>query len=303
MLALVFLILPPLSFAREADRGPAAPSCLVLTGLGGIPEYEENFKDWGDAIEQVCREGGSGQIVRLDGRETRRPQILTRFQELESLPEEAPTWIFLIGHASWDGRQYKFNIKGPDLTGQDLAQLLDGLGKRPTYLILATSCAGEIARDLGGPHRVIVSATRSGTERHPPLFMSFFSEAAQTAEADENKDHRVSLQEVFDYSRQQVEKWYEEKARLQTEHPFLIDGGGSGNLARFAYLSKPPEQAYRSLEARRLAPERTRLEREIEDLKLRKQEMGADEYYRQLEELLLQLSKLNEKIHELEGTP
>ena len=90
---------------------------------------------------------------------------------------------------------------------------------------------------------------------------------------------------------------------MQTEHPLLLDAGGSGNLARFAYLSTPPEQSYRSLEARQLAPERTRLEREIEDLKLHKQDLTADEYYGRLEKLLLELSKLNEKIRELEGTP
>jgi hypothetical protein len=297
------LLLSGALFARATDQSVGTQACAVLTGLGGIPEYEENFRNWGDSIEKVCRGGGAGEVIRLDGSTVRRPEILARLVELEKLPAATPTWIFLIGHGSYDGRQYKFNIKGPDLTGQDLAGFLDKLGARPTYVILATSCAGTVANQLKGPHRVIVSATRSGTERHPPLFMSFFAEAAQTAEADENKDRRVSLQEVFDYSQKQVQKWYEEKGRLQTEHPVLIDAGGTGGLARVAYLSKPPEQAYRSLEARQLAPERTRLEREIEDLKLRKQDMASEDYYSALEKLLLELSKLNEKIRSLEGKP
>ena len=286
-----------------ADEGNAASACAIVTGLGGIPEYEENFQSWADSIEKVCRDGGAGQVFRLDGRKAGRPEILARLEGLGELPEGTPTWLFLIGHASYDGRQYKFNIKGPDLTGGDLAGILDGLGDRPTYLVLATSCSGSVAPDLEGPHRVIVSATRSGRERHPPLFMSFFVEAAQTAEADQNKDRRVSLQEVFDFTEKQVNGWYEEKGRLQTEHPLLIDAAGAGNLARFAYLSKPPEQSYRSLEARQLVPQRTRLEREIEDLKLRKAEMESADYYRELERLLLELSELNEKIHKLEGTP
>lgn len=300
---LAALLLSGIPLVQAADEGSETQACAVLTGLGGIPEYVENFKNWGDSIEKVCRERGSEEVIRLDGSEARRPEILAKLEGLGKLPDGTPTWIFLIGHGTYDGRQYKFNIKGPDLTGKDLAKVLGDLGSRPTYVVLATSCAGTVADALKGPDRVIVSATRSGVERHPPLFMSFFAEAAQTAEADENKDHRVSLQEVFDYSQKQVKKWYEERGRLQTEHPVLIDAGGAGGLARFAYLSKPPEQAYRTLEARQLAPERTRIEREIEDLKLRKQDMAAEEYYRELEKLLLQLSELNEKIHKLEGKP
>ncbi|UCF35329.1 MAG: hypothetical protein JSU96_10755, partial [Acidobacteriota bacterium] len=89
--------------------------------------------------------------------------------------------------------------------------------------------------------------------------------------------------------------------RLQTEHPVLDDSKGQGSLAMFAYLSTPPEQAYRTLEAKQLAPERQRIEREIEDLKLRKTELTTAEYYATLERLLIELAELNEKIRILEG--
>ncbi len=43
------------------------------------------------------------------------------------------------------------------------------------------------------------------------------------------------------------------------------------------------------------------LDREIEDLKYRKNQMPEDEYYRALEELLVKLAVLNESIAEMEG--
>jgi hypothetical protein len=45
------------------------------------------------------------------------------------------------------------------------------------------------------------------------------------------------------------------------------------------------------------------IEREIEDLKFRKNQLPEDEYYRVLEELLVKLAILNESIEQLEDGP
>lgn len=273
----------------------------MISGLGGVPEYEENFLSWSESAEQICRDELSARTVRMDGREARRDQLLAELEEAARRANEA-LWVFLIGHGTYDGRDYKFNIRGPDLTGSDLELVLETVSDCPVYLVLATSSSGILLDELSGSNRVIVSATKSARERHPPLFMSFFIEGALSAEADSNKDRRISLREVFDFSQAGVESWYEEKNRLQTEHPVLKEGDGSeSGLANFAYLSSPPEQAYRTLEARQLAPEKTRLEREIEALKLRKTEMSSETYYQELQRLLVELAELNERISELEG--
>ena len=281
--------------------GERTASCLVVTGLGGVAEYEENFRSWGEATESICRDGITEQAVLLDGSEVGRDQVLRGLDALKSTPQDGQVWLFLIGHASHDGRQYKFNIKGPDLTGDDLKQALDELGTRRTFVIAATSSSGVLAEELSGENRVIVTATQSARERHAPLFMSFFVEAAHSAVADRNKDGRVSINEAFTFSEAAVKEWYEGKGRLQTEHPVLRDGADGAGLASMAYLSSPPEQAYRTLEAQELAPQRIRLEREIEDLKLRKTEMETADYYKELERLLLELADLNDRIRKLEG--
>lgn len=277
-------------------------SCVIITGLGGIQEYEENFQKWGESVERLCREQMKAQVTVVNGSRQRRDEVLAAFKQV-SASSAGDVWFFLIGHANFDSRNYKFNIKGPDLTGDDLKRFFDSLGSRNRYIVLATSTSGVLLPILAGPRRVVLSATRSARERHPPLFMSFFLEGAESAEADRNKDGRVSLEEIFAYAEAGVESWYSEKSRIQTEHPVLQEPDDTVRMARFAYLSTPPERAYRSLEARELAKNRVGLEREIEALKLRKPEMQEADYYGELQRFLVELATLNEKIRELEGTP
>lgn len=284
--------------------GFSSPSrvCVIIMGLGGMPEYEENFTGWAERLEKFFREEPETAVYFLDGREKRREDVLELWAELESRPDPEELWLFLIGHGTFDGRFYKLNIRGPDITDEDLAAFLDRLEARRTFVIAATSASGALLRGLPGPGRAIVTATRHERQRQPPLFLSFFLEAVTSAEADANKDGRVSLLEAFEYSRKNVEDWYESRGRIQTEHPVLEDRA-EGLLAAGAFLSTPPAQAYRTLEAQELARDKTRVEREIEDLKYRKGELSEGEYFRQLEQLLVQLATLSEKISELEGAP
>jgi hypothetical protein len=70
-----------------------------------------------------------------------------------------------------------------------------------------------------------------------------------------------------------------------------------------AYLSPPLERIYTTRQAEVLAGERARIEREIEDLKFRKTQLSEAEYYRRLEELLIELATLNETLEEAEEQP
>ena len=255
----------------------------------------------------------------LDGSTQRRKEILRTVSEVLSLlPPQGDLWIFLVGHGSYDGRDYKFNIAGPDITGDDLANLLDRGEEGRTFLIAGTSSSGILIPKLSGENRVIVTATKNQFERQPPLFLSFLVEAGTTAEADRDKNGKVSLLEAFLFSRRKVKDWFQEQGRLQTEHALLDDSSrirlgeekkdlpdqvrsGTGLLAGIAYLSVPQEEALASPDARVLAQRRSQLEREIDDLKLHKRELSEDVYYQRLQVLLLELADVGERIDALEG--
>jgi hypothetical protein len=297
----------------------AGDACLIVYGLGGLPEYEENFVSWAGKLEALFQEQSDRRVFLVDGRSQGRTDILRAFQELASAatPEDF-IWVFLIGHANHNGEHYKFQIRGPDLTDTDLKEALTGLGNRKILLIAATSASGVLLPDLRAENRVVITATKNQYERQPPLFLSFLVEASGSPEADADKNRRVSLLEAFLFSQNKVRSWYSEQGMLQTEHSLLDDQGrfqlegtltgssdvmtGAGMLAAIAYLSAPPESAYRSQEAQDLARERVQIERRIEALKFRKDTLQADEYYGQLQDLLVELATISEKIAQLEGS-
>lgn len=275
-------------------------ACLIVTGLGGVPEFDENFQKWGKQTDEICRDQMNAESRFVDGSEARKETILEAMEQItSSLNANGEMWLFLIGHGSYDRRGYKFNIAGPDLTDGEIQDLLSDHPGARSILVAATSASGALTK-LAQPGRIIVTATRSERERQPPLFMSFFVEAAQSEEADANRDGRVSIQEAFQYTEQQVKRWYEDKGRLQTEHAVLSEAEGA-SFSGSAYLARPAPRQFENPEAKALARQRTEVEREIEDLKLRKTQLPEDEYFQQLETLLVRLATLNEEIEDLEG--
>lgn len=299
--------------ASAASLGEPSPLCVIVTGLGGMPEYEENFVNWGSAVERIFRDQLEGTVYRLDGRRQERAEIIGVFNQVSLRSSQEDVWLFLIGHGDYDGLHYRFNISGPDLTDEDVRGFLDGLARRRTYLIAATGASGVLIPRLSKDNRVVVSATKNQFERQPPLFLSFFIEAATSAGTDTDKNGKVSLLEAFLFAQKEVSSWFEEKGRLQTEHALLDDNGdgtgvarpnpanGEGSLASIAYLSAPSEQAYRTLEAQQLALEKVRIERGIEDLKYQKKDLPESDYYQKLETLLVRLATLNARITVLEA--
>ncbi len=304
------LATPLLAVAEQPQK-----VCIIITGLGGMPEYEENFSRWGAELEAAFQDELHYTVYRMDGRQRKKQEIFELFDRISTLPQLEELWLFLVGHGNHDGSHYKFNISGPDLTDQDLANLLDALAHTKTFLIAATSASGTLASDLSHANRVIVTATKNPRERQPPLFMSFFLEALTSAEVDTDKNQRISLLEAFHFADDRVASWYETKGRIQTEHPILDDNGQvrlAGDqpavesaqqgtlLASVSYLSAAPEPDYHSAEAEQLASEAMAVERDIEDLKFRKDQIPESEYYDRLEKFLIRLASINERIEQLE---
>ena len=270
-----------------------------------MPEYGANFAAWATRLEEAFQ-GGTSRVLRIDGSIRTREEILrTAREEVGKLSPDGEWWLILVGHGNYDGRRYKFNIKGPDLTDQDLARLLEELDGPRAVVVAGTSSAGVLVPALRGPNRVVVAATRE-RERQPPLFPRFFAEAPASQEADRDKNDRVSLLEAFLFSRRKVSDWFEEAGRIQTEHAILDDSArfqlakgdddsreevrqGTGLLAAVCYLD--PASGPASLpEERSRAETRTRIQQQIDELKLRKGEFKEEEYYRRLEALMVELA-------------
>jgi chorismate mutase len=220
---------------------------------------------------------------------------------------ESLVFVMLIGHGSFDTQQAKFNLVGPDLAAKDYAQLLSSLPTKRVIFINSASSSGEFIKPLSGEGRIVITATRSGNEQNATMFAEYFIAGMADDAADADKNGRISVLEAFTYANKLTADYYKQKNRLATEHALIDDNGdgtgheeattGDGTLAKTMYLdSKPLAQAGSDAELARLLNERQRLEEAVEKLKARKAELKPEDYDRQLEDLLVELAKVNQAI-------
>ena len=229
-------------------------------------------------------------------------------------PKETSTelWIVLLGHGTFDGREAKFNLHGPDLSASALSNTLAAF-HRPVAIINAASSSSPFIKALSGKNRVIVTATRSGAEENYARFNKFISQAIADPEADLDKDGQTSLLEAFLMASRRVTEFYKSEGRLATEHALLDDNGDglgtpadwfrgihavkkAANNAPLDGMRAHQWHLVRSKEDQRLSSEQRKrrddLELEIGRLRDQKTSMSEDEYYRQLEELLTKLGEI-----------
>jgi len=201
--------------------------------------------------------------------------------------------VTLIGHGTFDGDEYRFNVPGPDVTASDLAAWLQPLASRQQLIVLATSSSGGAIARLQHEHRIVVTATKTGNERNATHFAEYWVKALTSTEADRDKNEWVTAQEAFDFAVRKVADAFKGNAALATEHA-RIEGEHAEliPLARLGDAKKMPTDA----RLNELFAERLRIETEFDAVKARKAKLQVDQYYDELEKVLIELSRTQVKI-------
>ena len=271
----------------SALAAPAATYYLTVSGLGGEPDYEQRFKMWAEDIGKATH----SQPLVAPTREKPR----ARFAELarEVKPDDAFV-LMLVGHGSFDGSDYKFNLPGPDVTAMELAALLDRIPASRQLVVNMTSCSGGSVEFFKKPSRVVVSATRTGTEKNATVFARYWAEALRDPGADTDKNETVSAAEAFQYAQKKTKDFYESNKRLATEHPAMEDN----KLAAVFPLLHIGANATAAADPakRQLLVKKEQLEQQIDKLKYEKAAIPAAEYKKQLTALLLELARTQEAL-------
>jgi hypothetical protein len=321
-LGLLVITLSPKVSASEPASSPVPdrPTFILVVGVPGAPEYASNFLHqaglWQKACAQIdCRQIIIGLTNAPDESQSKAAtnDLQTLQGTLASEPKEnaGELWLVFIGHGTFDGKEARFNLRGPDVSTSDLAGWLKPF-QRPLVLINTASSSAPFLNRLSATNRVIITATRSGNEQNFARFGEYFAEAITAADADLDKDGQVSVLEAFLMASRKVAEFYKMDNRLTTEHALLDDNGdGLGTPADWFHglrvVKKPQEKAavdgllarqiciVRSPAEAMLGPERRAerdaLERQILLLRERKEGMPEDDYYRELEKLLLQYAR------------
>ncbi len=301
---------------------------LLISGLGGDPEYSQAFHGWLSRFADAATERygvPAERIVYLAERTDLDPtrirarstaaNIRTAFVEIAAaMAPRDELVVLLAGHGTFTGNEARFNIPGPDLSPQDFDDLLDGLGQRRIALINTTTASGPFIAALSAPNRAIVTATRSGRERNLTRFGLHFVDAFSDDGADVDKDARVSIREAFGYALREVEREYEGRNLILTEHAILDDNGdgegsrdleadgGDGALAATIFLGAGAGGGGAvSSELRALHEEKAAIESRIADLRRIKAQLPVERYENELEELLIELALKNREIRAAGG--
>lgn len=304
------------AFAWAAEPVKRDLKVLIVVGAHGSEEYRKHFTEEAKLLQEVCVKAGvAGDVIGLqpeDAKQTDAARIKTWLEGIATKPERA-LWLVLIGHGTFDGREAKFNLRGPDITAADLAGWLKPVTGE-VAVIQTASASAPFLKALAAPNRVLISATKSADEVFYTRFGRYFAQAISgSAEADLDRDTQVSLLESFLWSSKQVDRFFETEGRLATEHALLEDNGDGIGTRADAFtglrLAKPPADGkigdgqlarQRSLllsdgDATLTDDQRKRrdeLERQVEALRAKKAQMPEAEFYQQLEKLMLEIAKL-----------
>lgn len=300
----------------EAPEETGQADLLIVVGAGGLEKYRQLFTEWSVLLQNVGAEAQARVTVigpeMPEGSTGDLKELLK--STVENLSDEAkePLWLVMIGHGTFDGRTAKFNIAGPDVSSQELAEWLKPL-KRPLAVMNTASASAPFLNALSGPNRVILTATRDGFELNFARFGSYLVTALGSAAADLDKDGQTSLLEAFIMASRQVDEFYEVEGRLASEHALLDDTGDQkgigadwfkgvrpvkqpeGNALPDGRIASQFHLVENALELR-MSPEikqrRDKLEQAIFELRDHRDDMDEAAYFERLEALLIPFAEL-----------
>lgn len=314
--ALLVLCLAP-GIAQAQQR-----HAILIGGLGGTPEQTDRLRQYlYDARQAFVGPLGFDEERVTVLAETALAEedfvnevstsenIGGHFEELaDDVTAEDLVFVLLFGHGTYDGRAARFNIPRRDLEASRYAGLLNRLRAERTVFINTASASGPFVGELSAPDRIVITATRTGTQHNQTVFPDFLVEALSDPAADLDKDGGLSVREAFQFAAERTAASFAASGHLATEHSLLEDTGdgtgyrleelndaGEGYLAQVTYF-RSADDLELPAGAGPLASDKRELEQEIALLKSRKQDLAEERYWTELERLFVALARLNEQI-------
>ncbi|HEX4073959.1 MAG TPA: hypothetical protein VHX49_01030 [Candidatus Acidoferrales bacterium] len=290
----------------------AAVYYVTVAGLGGEPEYEQEFTSLAMDLDKLLKSSGSdAHVYTLTGADATRAHLTDTLAQVAAEAKPDDDFVLtLIGHGTFDGVEYKFNLPGPDISAADLAALCDRVPAKRQLIVNTSSASGGSVAALERHGRAVIAATKSGTEKNATVFARYWVQALHDPEADVDKNDAISALEAFRYATSRTAAFYDAQKRLATEHAEFEDTGlhdpvrdastdtGEGLLLSSFTLIRlgAAQKAYADPAKRALLARKEDLERQIDTLKYQKAAMSQDDYKDQLTAALIELAKVQEEL-------
>lgn len=288
----------------------AATYYVTVAGLGGEPDYEQRFEQMALDFDKLFKAAGpDAHVTTLASTLATKARITQALEDIaKTAKPEDDLVVILIGHGSFDGEQYKFNLVGPDMSAEELGALCDKIAAKRQLIVDTTSASGGAIKVLERPGRAVVVATKSGTEKNATVFARYWLEALQDPTSDTDKSDSISALEAFNYADKKTATFYESQKRLATEHAMFEDTG-KGEPVRSAAGAEgmlmgsmtvlrigEAQRAANDPAKRALLEKKEQLEQKIDELKYGKAAMDPGDYKKQLTQTLLDLARTQQEL-------
>jgi hypothetical protein len=258
-------------------------------------------------LDKVFKSAVGAHVTTLTGKQATKVKLTEEMAQVARDAKPDDDFVLtLIGHGSFDGAEYKFNLVGPDVSGAELAALCDKVPAKRQLVVDTTSASGGVVAALERPGRAVIVATKSGTEKNATVFARYWVEALQDPTADTDKSDSISAMEAFTYADRKTADFYSSQKRLATEHAEFEDTGKGEALrsrpsegregalmGTFTVVRIGAAQAAMNDPAKHdLMTKKEELEQRIDALKYQKAAMEPGEYKKELTAALVELAKV-----------
>ena len=304
-------LVAPVTAAAEGAR-----YAVVVQGASGEPQYATLHRGWVDALKATLKDRlrlDSSHVFVLSEQPTEgelRGTAENVKTVLARIAKEAKAddlvFLMLIGHGSGDPTAAKFNLVGPDLTAVEWSGLLQPVAAR-IVVVNSTSSSFPFLAGLSAKNRVVITATNSSSQRFHTMFPEAFIQALFATEADADKNGRISVLEAFTHASKLVARHYEQDGRLSTETAAIDDtgdgkgrtalvAGDDGVIAGLTYLDVVSVPTSSDPEVQQLLIRQQAISEQIDDLRRRRPAIPAEEFDREFEKLIVELSVVSRDI-------
>ena len=314
--AVAILFLQSFGKTVARDEPTQQLSVLIVVGASGESEYADTFRASAMRWVVACQVNDN-DVTLFDGTEKSTDGESDQKKILDWIDGHTARerWIVLIGHGTSDRDANKFNLRGPDVTADELSKSLAKHNESRWLIVNCGSSSGPFINALSGQNRVVVTATKSGAEQNYARFGEFLSQTITDPESDLDHDYSISILEAFLAASNRVAMFYTNEDRLPTEQALIDDNADKKGTPAIFYRGskaiKTPAEGLKpdGLLAARiqittlkkstvLTPQQQaeieQLENQVASLYSEKKNLEETDYFQKLEALLMEIIRVRE---------
>src|SRR5579872_4432119 len=140
---------------------------VTVAGLPGDTDYEQRYNTAATDLDKLLKASGAVHVFTLTGADSTRARFYDVMAQVARDAKPDDDFVLtLIGHGTYDGVEYKFNLVGPDVTAANIARVCNAVSSKRQLIVDTTSSSGGAIPVFQRKGRAVITATKSGTEKN-----------------------------------------------------------------------------------------------------------------------------------------